>query len=122
MTGPRPTKACKKCGSWEKNKARNCRPCSNAHARRWRKKRGKRTANPEVRKRYQQNNRDKVTARRAVLIAIRKGTLKPWPVCQVCWEPRPVEAHHPDYSKKIDVIWLCRACHIIVHGGVYAGF
>ena len=33
--------------------------------------------------------------------------------CQaVC---RPV-AHHPDYSRPLSVVWLCRSCHALEHG------
>ena len=26
-----------------------------------------------------------------------------------------VEAHHEDYSKPLDVVWMCRQCHINLH-------
>ena len=29
-----------------------------------------------------------------------------------------IEAHHPDYSKPYDVIWVCKSCHIMVHGRI----
>ena len=38
-----------------------------------------------------------------------KGTLTPLP-CNNCNNPY-AEAHHPDYSKPLDVIWLCKPCH-----------
>lgn len=34
--------------------------------------------------------------------------------CQVCGEPK-TEAHHPDYSKPLDVEWLCKSHHVAKH-------
>lgn len=34
--------------------------------------------------------------------------------CQHCGDSN-VEAHHEDYSKPLDVIWLCRSCHLELH-------
>ncbi len=31
-----------------------------------------------------------------------------------------VHAHHHDYSKPLDVEWLCKDCHWQQHGGVLA--
>lgn len=60
--------------------------------------------------------RPRERARRAVYVAIRRGVLIPQP-CEVCGvEPyrngrRYVQAHHPDYSKPLDVRWLCPRHH-----------
>lgn len=34
--------------------------------------------------------------------------------CRDCGAEK-VQAHHPDYSKPLDVIWLCRRCHVAEH-------
>lgn len=34
-------------------------------------------------------------------------------LCEVCGED--AEMHHPDYSKPLEVIWLCRAHHKELH-------
>ncbi|MHC4647806.1 MAG: hypothetical protein ACYTBJ_20275 [Planctomycetota bacterium] len=41
--------------------------------------------------------------------AIRDGRLRRMP-CEKCGA-EPTEAHHEDYSKPLEVIWLCPRCH-----------
>lgn len=48
-----------------------------------------------------------------VSTAIKKGTLVK-KKCEVCSEDKS-EAHHDDYSKPLDVRWLCRSCHRAWH-------
>lgn len=45
--------------------------------------------------------------------AIRKGRLVRLP-CEKCGEPK-TEAHHDDYSKPLEVRWLCRKHHVEIH-------
>lgn len=55
-------------------------------------------------------NPEKVRARDAVANAIRRGKLSRLP-CEVCGEVKS-EAHHGDYSKPLEVRWLCRPHHL----------
>lgn len=48
-------------------------------------------------------------ARRVYRAAINSGALVPEP-CVVCGREN-VDGHHEDYSKPLDVIWLCRMHH-----------
>lgn len=57
---------------------------------------------------------ERCAARRAVGNAIRKGQLVREP-CKYCGD-LPTVGHHPDYSKPLDVVWLCRPCHRAEHG------
>lgn len=50
----------------------------------------------------------------AVAHALRGGRIRKQP-CEICGDPN-TEAHHPDYSKPLDVRWLCREHHLAVHG------
>lgn len=54
----------------------------------------------------------KARARCAVKHAIEAGKLQKRPC--FCGETR-VDAHHDDYSRPLDVVWLCRTHHIELH-------
>ncbi len=55
----------------------------------------------------------KIAARSKVLAALRTSTLQRQP-CQVCGNEE-AEAHHEDYSKPLDVWWLCKTHHAARH-------
>lgn len=55
---------------------------------------------------------EKWAARYEVDKAIRKGLLRRMP-CQICGDVS--EAHHPDYSKPLEVVWLCKKHHRELH-------
>lgn len=63
--------------------------------------RRKRAAHPE-----------KIRARKIVQKAVARGAMKKLP-CSICGVD--AEAHHPDYEKPRDVIWLCPEHHREVH-------
>jgi len=52
-------------------------------------------------------------AHRAVSYAVSSGKLKKLP-CEFCGSER-VHAHHRDYSKPLEVVWLCAKCHHRLH-------
>lgn len=54
---------------------------------------------------------EKRIARQSVGNAIRDGRLVRPPCCQLCGERGRVQAHHADYSKPLEVEWLCFKCH-----------
>src|SRR5258707_15218316 len=55
-------------------------------------------------------------ARKKLENAIRRGDIVKWP-CVICGAPRS-EGHHWDYSKPLDVFWLCRKHHVEAHDGL----
>ncbi len=59
-------------------------------------------------------NPEKSAARMAVNYALKTGNLVKTP-CEVCGNPKS-QAHHPDYSKPLDVRWLCFRHHREEHG------
>lgn len=48
--------------------------------------------------------------------AIKKGELKPDKECHLCKKEKvDIQAHHIDYGKPLEVVWLCTKCHGIAH-------
>lgn len=60
-------------------------------------------------KKYNDANKDKNKARNDAGYAVRCGKLTPQP-CETCGKLK-VQKHHEDYSRPLDVEWLCRKCH-----------
>jgi hypothetical protein len=61
-------------------------------------------------KRWREKNREKYLAHKSVECGIKHGTLVKQP-CAVCGQFNLVHAHHDDYTKRRDVIWLCPMHH-----------
>jgi hypothetical protein len=68
---------------------------------------------------WARNNSHKRKAQNSVSNAVRDGKLDKPTTCQECGTEvetsRHLHAHHEDYSKPLDVVWLCTACHGIRH-------
>lgn len=63
-------------------------------------------------------NPDKAIARYKVKNAIRDGVLEKPNICALCSNSNTkLNAHHKDYSKPLEVIWLCIPCHRKIHNG-----
>jgi hypothetical protein len=62
-------------------------------------------------KQYAQSNRLKTRARATVGNAVKSGKLVKPLDCSKCQSKLNIEADHHDYSKPLDVTWLCRVCH-----------
>ena len=63
----------------------------------------------------------KLRARELLSYAVRSGKLVRPKKCQKCLKKHYVQAHHEDYSKPLDVIWLCISCHGKVHRKIREG-
>lgn len=59
------------------------------------------------------NSPEKVTARLLLQSEVIKGNIKRKP-CEVCGI-LPTEGHHEDYSKPLEVRWLCKSHHMKLH-------
>lgn len=64
-------------------------------------------------KKYIKDNPEKNRAQTQVRYRVAKGIIKRLP-CEECGF-EPAHAHHEDYSKPLDVIWLCPEHHKQIH-------
>jgi len=65
--------------------------------------------NLEQTKKWLAEDKRRASCHNAVARAVRKGTLLPQP-CVRCGCEQSL-AHHEDYDKPLDVMWLCQPCH-----------
>jgi hypothetical protein len=65
---------------------------------------------------YYKNNTHKIVARNRVAYMLRIGKVKR-ENCKICGLTKS-QAHHPDYSKPLEVIWLCSQHHKDLHRGI----
>lgn len=105
-------------------RSHRCKLCDH---RRPREKRGRPRLqhNRRMQARYRQRYPEKNRAKAAVNRAVKQGQLVRPTQCEDCgWESEPakdgraaIHAHHDDYSKPLDVAWLCIRCHRGRHDG-----
>jgi hypothetical protein len=86
---------------WKRENNIKNRPIVNAAVRAWQK------INPE-----------KHRAQKLARYAIRKGILKRGRCRYAQCRLKKVDAHHPDYSQPLNVIWLCHSHHKKLHAGL----
>lgn len=76
-------------------------------------------SSPEKRAEKQRQRRradpEKYQARNAVANALRDGKMVREHNCFFCGGDHRVQAHHHDYSRPLDVYWLCSGCHGKLH-------
>lgn len=86
-----------------------CKLCNNEHVKTYHKtKEGKKSSRRQYIKHI-----NKKTAKNTANYAEKIGKLVKKP-CVVCNSPKS-EKHHEDYTKPLEVIWLCRTHHFELH-------
>ena len=84
-----------------------------AHRRAYQKTEAGKAAHTAANKAYRQRNKKRLAAHNAVAKAVLRKGLAPLP-CLECGELK-TEAHHADYDRPLDVIWLCQPHHKETH-------
>lgn len=101
---------CKDCTKTDVRKHR----AENDSVREYDRRRGSRKTLGDLQK-YRAENPEKYKAHSAVNSALRSGTLVKPEKCEDCGETKKLHGHHDDYSKPLEVRWLCARCHSIFH-------
>lgn len=101
---------CARCRDGEAGSNGFCRSCQETYHRAWRAK------NPDRWRAHirgwKERHPEKVAAHAAVRVALRDGALTKG----ACYAAGPdcagrTEAHHPDYTRPLAVVWTCRRHH-----------
>lgn len=104
--------------TWKNGKylTSKCRECNTKDKHKYfGTKGGKKIALEASRKAYEKH-KEKWLARAKVRYAVKTGRIVKPEKCEVCGKRyKRIEGHHPDYSKPLEVIWLCTGCHADVH-------
>ena len=69
----------------------------------------------EAKRKYRLDFPAKEKAHGTVSNAIRDRRLEAPSDCESCFNERDLDGHHEDYSKPLEVDWLCRECHTKRH-------
>ena len=67
---------------------------------------------------WRKRNPEKVKVSALLRMAVRKSILYKPDKCSKCKrkiDKRGLQAHHSDYTKPLDVVWVCRKCHGFLH-------
>lgn len=70
--------------------------------------------------RYYAKYPEKFVAHRAVAVAVRTGRLIKPKTCSKCGAGGWIQASHDDYTKPLQIEWLCVKCHRIKDAAAYA--
>jgi len=96
-------KLCSRCKIREpRTGGRYCKGCHAAATRKWRKHAY-----------MTDEQRMKDNCRSYAGVYLRRGKIERKP-CVKCGEEQS-QMHHPDYSKPLWIVWLCRPCHLEHH-------
>lgn len=68
-----------------------------------------------IRKNFREKYPEKVKANGIIDDMLRYGKLERPDKCSICGVMCKPQAHHPDYSKPKEIIWVCVKCHSKIH-------
>lgn len=118
-----PTKVCKVCQlakplseffravECKQGRQTRCKVCQKAYVRSLGAKKGGRKHLDALDKRNREKYPQRYKARLAVRNAVARGIIVKPERCEVCQQIRKLHGHHDDYSREMEVRWLCSECH-----------
>ena len=92
-----------------------CRTCNTEKCKRYRNTEGGKKNVYKAVYASTKRHKDKQDASMKLNYAVSIGKIKRPKTCPQCRHRKKTEGHHLDYSKPLEVLWLCRQCHFDKH-------
>jgi len=78
----------------------------------------------EIKEKWKQTNIQKIAEMKRACRRLTKRGLKNRIIfrpknCSKCGNKGEMHSHHPDYTKPFEICWLCKLCHMTLHGMVH---
>lgn len=90
-----------------------CKSCNREQRKIWRKQNPERVMNHTRSQRLKNPEKDRAYA--SLYMAVKTGKVHKSGSCEMCGKQCFTYGHHYDYSKPLEVTWLCRKCHANIH-------
>lgn len=114
---------------WRENNLEKAREANRINKRNERERKGKQHFRDAYNEWYQNNkehkreyvakrrkeDQKKIKAQNKLNKAVQYGRVTKPEKCERCNQVADLDGHHHDYNKPLDVIWLCRSCHMKEH-------
>ena len=81
----------------------------------WRLSAKGREINREYQERYRLESPEKHKAHYLLAYAVKTGKVTKSENCNKCGSSDHIHGHHEDYSKPLEVEWICAICHVALH-------
>ena len=96
---------------------KRCKDCVADDYREWYASngRGRSTDYSDIALVWVQNHRKERNVSQGVQRAIRRGDFKRALTCVLCGRNGHILAHHEDYDKPLELLWVCASCHKKIH-------
>lgn len=99
-----------------------CTKCNTKRCKKYRQTKGGKEAIYRSVRRSDKKYPEKVKARAMLHRALADNKIIKPKKCSSCGKRKKLDAHHPDYKKPLDVLWVCRQCHAHIHNKKIHGF
>ncbi len=64
---------------------------------------------------YKKREEVRILANTTLNNAVRDGKLVRPKNCSICDREGKIEGHHANYDKPLEVVWVCKECHVMIH-------
>lgn len=114
LNSGKPMHICKECHKTVVRARRLTNPAVQEYDRKRAKSPHRKALNRQVSAAWRERHPDAYRAQTAVGNALRDGRIARG-LCSFCGTDQNVHGHHRDYSRPLDVTWLCAKCHHRIH-------